>query len=273
MRRKLSYVSRTDLFHGAGGAGQSVDDGSSVQAELPLGRPEVLVVREIASADGPPRSSRLQGDNDPARVPPNVMNHLRAAKDTRSDQRPSDRDVRAVLLRGLAASKQDAPRQLIEEFWIPLSHERADVVEVNGLLSGFEIKSARDTLDRLPRQAGAFSAVFDRVSLVCDARHLSAAGDLIPDWWGVVVTEGEVDALVLRQLRAPELNPNPDHEMRLRLLWRSELAAALQELGVRPGRMDRAMMRRALHERASPAQLTHIVGAALRHRSVGAKRW
>jgi hypothetical protein len=161
----------------------------------------------------------------------------------------------------------------MEEFWIPLSHERADVVEVDGLLSGFEIKSARDTLARLPRQAEAFSAVFDRVSLVCDARHLSAAVDVIPGWWGVVLVEGEADAVALRRLREPELNPRPDHEMRLRLLWKAELAAALRGLGVRPGRMDRAAMRRTLREQASPAQLAAIVRSALLHRPAAARRW
>jgi hypothetical protein len=190
-------------------------------------------------------------------------------------QRPrhGDRDVRAVLLQDLQARTEENPRRLIQEFWIPLSHERVDVVEVNGLLSGFEIKSARDTLTRLPRQAAAFSAVLDQVSLICDARHLAAAEELIPVWWGIVVVEGEEDVVLLRSLRLPGLNPSPDQEARLRLLWKAELESALRGLGVRPARMDRAEMRQALREHATPTQLAAIVRAALRDRSAGARRW
>jgi hypothetical protein len=49
-------------------------------------------------------------------------------------------------------------------------------------LWGYELKSERDTLERLPLQARIYSRVFDRVTLVTGLRHAGAAEDRIPGW-------------------------------------------------------------------------------------------
>jgi hypothetical protein len=67
-----------------------------------------------------------------------------------------------VALRGELAAHADGVQKTVEEFWVPRSHERADVVVVGGSLDGYEIKSARDGLKRLPRQAVAYGRLFDR---------------------------------------------------------------------------------------------------------------
>jgi hypothetical protein len=176
------------------------------------------------------------------------------------------------LLESLDATRA-GPSRLLEEFWIPVSHERADVVEVNGLLSGFEIKSARDRLARLPRQVAAFNAVFDRISLVCDGRHLPEAETVIPSWWGLVLVEGREDGVRLHTLREPGVNPDPDAETRLRLLWKAELAAALTAVGGAPANLNRDQMRKTLAESVSGDEIARVVRSALISRSPSARRW
>lgn len=46
------------------------------------------------------------------------------------------------------------------------------VLVVNGRLTGWEIKTAADSLVRLPHQQRAYSEVFDRVWLAADRRHI-----------------------------------------------------------------------------------------------------
>src|SRR5262249_24594293 len=46
------------------------------------------------------------------------------------------------------------------EFWVPRTNERADVAALGSSLWGFEIKTDRDTLSRLPRQVEAYSRLF-----------------------------------------------------------------------------------------------------------------
>lgn len=188
-------------------------------------------------------------------------------------QRPGDREIRAALLQQLAAMEVQHPRRLLQEFWIPVSHERADVVDVNGRLIAFEIKSARDNLSRLNRQVAAFSRVFDQVSLVCDGRHLTAAEAVIPAWWGLVEVRGMPEAIALCKLREAGLNDSPDRATRLQLLWKSELAAALRRFGVRARGMDREQMRHLLTRHVAACDLDTIVRSALVQRQADARRW
>jgi hypothetical protein len=60
---------------------------------------------------------------------------------------------------------------------------RIDVAVINGELTGYELKSDRDTLERLPLQAELYSRVFDRLILVVGKRHAKKAIEHIPEWW------------------------------------------------------------------------------------------
>lgn len=121
--------------------------------------------------------------------------------------------------------------ELIYEFWIPRSYERADLAVVGTMMMGFEIKSGRDSLKRLPRQISAYSRIFDHCHAVLAPRHVQAALEMLPPWWGVQVAD---DDMRFRSLRKAELNAGVDPETLVRLLWRNEAYAALCDLGQRP---------------------------------------
>jgi len=99
-----------------------------------------------------------------------------------------DRDVREAVRAYLYdAHKADRETLIVEEMGVWSGTVRIDIAVINGELSGFELKSDRDKLDRLPLQAKVYSKVFDRVTLVVGARHVRKALPLIPEWWSVLI--------------------------------------------------------------------------------------
>ncbi|MDH7804603.1 sce7726 family protein [Rhizobium sp. AN70] len=85
----------------------------------------------------------------------------------------TDASIRTPLLAWLRQQHPDhLAAKMLEEFKMPRPSARIDVALVNGEMAGFEIKSDRDTLNRLTVQIPAFSKFFDRVSLVTTPRLL-----------------------------------------------------------------------------------------------------
>src|ERR1700685_1087145 len=99
-----------------------------------------------------------------------------------------DTDVRRALLHRLEVQDSgDNATRIVGEMGVGAGSVRIDIAVINGELSGFELKSDRDTLDRLPLQAELYSKVFDRVTLVCGERHAAKATQLVPAWGGITV--------------------------------------------------------------------------------------
>lgn len=163
-----------------------------------------------------------------------------------------DADVRQALLHKLLADYAgDRTTRIVQEMGIWAGSVRIDVAVINGHLHGFELKSAKDTLERLDDQAELYSQVFDGVTLVAADRHLGGALDKIPIWWGVIVAAELRDGTVrLHQHRAAQKNPAINPLQVARLLWRSELLDVLTrhhlDRGVRSGTVE-AMAARLSH--------------------------
>jgi hypothetical protein len=158
---------------------------------------------------------------------------------------------------------------LLEEVGLLHGSYRADVVVLDDELSAYEIKSAADTLVRLPHQARAYGAIFDYVTVVATANHLAGVLDLVPEWWGVILASDRGDATSLMTLRLPELNPSPDVRALASLLWKDEAARLLSDV---PGAADRPPRTRsaaydALSAAFTWAELRQKVTETLRLRS------
>jgi hypothetical protein len=82
----------------------------------------------------------------------------------------SEKIVRGAL-RLHALARTPGARGALDEVWVPRSNERADVAIIGTRMDGFEIKTERDTLHRLPRQVEAYGRLFDRCTAVVDQRH------------------------------------------------------------------------------------------------------
>jgi hypothetical protein len=149
---------------------------------------------------------------------------------------------------------------------VPRSHERADLAVIGRSMDGFEIKTERDTLRRLPRQIEAYGRLFDRCSIVIAEKHLNAAGDLLPPWWGI--TTAHVNGRVrFTEVRQPRQNPAVDPEILVRLLWKDEVITALAKLGASPKeKASRSALWQELLELTTLSQLRAAVRQSLLQR-------
>jgi hypothetical protein len=143
----------------------------------------------------------------------------------------NDAIIRSALKKKLEnRHAKDRKVRIIEELGIRHGTARIDIAVVDGIMHGYEIKSDRDTLERLPEQMTEFNAVFDQVTLVVGKQHLYQAIHLIPDWWGITIAKinarGQV---VLQTIRKPEDNKKQDKVSIARLLWREEALRILEE--------------------------------------------
>lgn len=179
--------------------------------------------------------------------------------------------VRDALRRSLLEDHR-GPAQTIDEFWVPLSHERADLAVVGRTMAAFEIKTEGDTLRRLPRQAAAYGRVFDKCTAVLARRHHECALAILPEWWGVtaISVNGHI---AFDEVRKPRRNPGVEPSTLVRLLWRDEARAALIALGEPPVETaTRSSMWSALLEATDVAVLRRIVRRALLARDGAAAR-
>jgi len=140
-----------------------------------------------------------------------------------------DVDVR-IAVRGLLASEHlgDPDTRIVEEMGIWNGAVRVDLAVINGEMAGYEIKSAKDTLSRLPAQAALYNAVFDRVHLVAAEKHVSPAIDEIPAWWGILIAVPAGDGVRLECFRQSGINDDVQPIQIARLLWRDEVLAVLE---------------------------------------------
>lgn len=143
-----------------------------------------------------------------------------------------DADVRTAVRRMLHDQYGDeSDTRIVEEMGIWAGSARIDVAVINGQLIGYELKSDRDSLDRLPGQIALYNRVFDKVSLVVGAKHVRNARLLIPRWWGIVVAYSTANGVKLRNGRRARANPAPDAMTVAQLLWRDEALAILEKRG------------------------------------------
>jgi hypothetical protein len=144
--------------------------------------------------------------------------------------RSGDADVRAVLRPLLLKGHPVRSRALIiEELGLCQGLARIDLAVISSAIHGFEIKSARDTLDRLEAQVVIFSRVLQRVTLVADQVHMPDVTKMVPRWWGLWKVSHERGRVVARELREPQDNPQIDPDALVQLLWRDEVLALLEQ--------------------------------------------
>lgn len=153
-----------------------------------------------------------------------------------------DADVRSALLQQLQiVHRGEADTRIVQEMGVWAGTVRIDVAVINGELSGFELKSDRDTLERLPAQAALYSRVFDRVTLVTGARHAEKAEALIPNWWGIQAAVEVDGAVVLSGIRPALKNPSPDPFLVAELLWKAEAIEVLEGFDLARGWRSKAV--------------------------------
>lgn len=112
---------------------------------------------------------------------------------------------------------------VVDELVLKNGLVRADIVVLNGCLIGYEIKSEKDTLLRLPSQVTVYNEVFNKAYLIVTEKHLSKATEQIPNWWGIyLVKESKNLKAMFKRVRAAKFNKHQNAYTILQLLWKAE---------------------------------------------------
>lgn len=145
----------------------------------------------------------------------------------------SDKDIRAVVLNSIAirAFEDKLSHRVIEEMGICRGVARVDIAVIEDTIHGYEIKSDRDTLRRLPNQIDLYSKVLDYITLVCGSSHIEKIKSMVPSWWGLSEAKSLHGVVTIYNIRPPTMNPLIDLSSLLELLWKNELIDVLKETG------------------------------------------
>ena len=155
---------------------------------------------------------------------------------------------------------------IIDELGLAHAQSRIDLAVFNGHLHGYEIKSAADTLDRLPRQLAIYRSALQKLTLVVASRHLEAAEAIVPDWCGLTeIIDGPRGGMIFTSRRRAHLNPDLDPFMLAHLLWHAEAQDLLRARGASKAEVNvpRKRLYRMLADEIPVRELAPAVKAAM----------
>lgn len=184
-----------------------------------------------------------------------------------SEEAMNDAEIRQSFHRKkLKRYHEDQGTLVIDELGLRHGSCRADIAVINGRLLGFEIKSDRDVLSRLPSQMPAYNAVFDRITIIVGKRHFPTIHDIVPKWWGITLcVRGSRGGVHFVTRRSPSGNRLVDPLSVAQLLWRPEAVEILRARGQdgRVLRRPRRVLYARLAETMSCGELKRTVRSCL----------
>jgi hypothetical protein len=184
----------------------------------------------------------------------------------------SDREIRAALYRKKFRFKHDRSDTLIiDELGLAHARARIDIAVINGCVHGFEIKSAADTLARLPKQLMLYEECLEKLTIVCAEKHVSAVQKIAPSWCGILeATKGPRGGIDFTTLRTSKRNPNVQAYRLAHLLWRPEAVSLLARMNVPPQvlRSPRKQLYKSLAALLTVEQITAFIKESMESRSV-----
>jgi hypothetical protein len=131
--------------------------------------------------------------------------------------------------------KQNAKARVVDEFQILRGQGRIDVALIDDALHGYEIKSASDSLGRLPSQQAMYGKIFERITLVADERHVKEAVAMVPKHWGLIVVGLKNCKPYAETLWPAMRNQDLDKLALSQLLWRDEVIELMEYFDLTTG--------------------------------------
>lgn len=152
-----------------------------------------------------------------------------------------DPHIRHVLKQTeLAKHIADTDTKVVEELPLPVAGARIDMAVINGAFHGYEIKSASDTLKRLPNQIESYSLVFDYLTVVTEDKYQEKILKIAPEWVGVSVCSGNAGNEEIVEVQPAQLNTKRDGFYIAKLLCKDEIIHILLEHQIKFRYADRA---------------------------------
>jgi len=148
--------------------------------------------------------------------------------------------IRDAVIAKVAKTAAGADAAFISEMFVDSFARRADLVVANGKLAVFEIKSHRDSLERLDGQLASYSRFFEQVTVVCAERHVAAVEASAPAYVGIwsIGNDGGIETI-----RPPRPIAQESIDSWLSFLPVDELRVMLREFGMlSSGRRDELLV-------------------------------
>lgn len=182
-------------------------------------------------------------------------------------------EIRVALHAKRLRRLRDHPDTLvIDELGLAHARSRIDVAVINGCIHGYEIKSSKDTLDRLGTQMDIYRQTLQKLTIVAAPAHVTEVTLRTPKWCGVVeAAKGVRGGISFHLVRRAETNPDIDPVMMAHLIWRNEAIDLLTEIGF--ASKDLRRPRRQLYEMLCEALTLREVTASIRAVMVRRQAW
>lgn len=181
-----------------------------------------------------------------------------------------DPEIREALHRKvLARHHKNYETIVVDELGLCHGAARVDIAVINGQIHGFEIKSEKDTLDRLPHQISIYNDVLDKITIATSINHLEKVMLMVPEWWGIkIAIKGPRSGISFNTLRRAKRNREINGLALIGLLWRDEALNLLREAGASRGyeSKKRILLYRRICEIYTIGQLRKLVPAMLKER-------
>ena len=185
----------------------------------------------------------------------------------------TDAGIRSALhAKRLQRAKGHPDTLVIDELGLAHARGRIDVAVINGCIHGYEIKSAKDKLDRFAVQIDIYRKTLQKLTLVAAPKHVAAIMGHAPEWCGVIVAErGPRGGINFKVLRKAAANPEIDPVMMAHLLWRDEVIELLEQAGYAPRDLRRP--KRQLYEMLCDALTLREITASIRKFMAQRQTW
>jgi len=151
---------------------------------------------------------------------------------------------------------------VLNELAIAHASARVDIAVINGCLHGYEIKSAADTLSRLPRQIGLYEECLEKLTIVCAPKHVEGVEKIAPSWCGIIeANKGARGGIEFKTRRSSQRNTNIKADRLAHLLWRQEAMELLSsfDLPAAQLRKPRTELYKEISARFTVSEITEYI--------------
>jgi len=184
----------------------------------------------------------------------------------------TDALIRSALHAKRFRNEKSPGTLVIDELGLAHARSRIDIAVINGCIHGYEIKSAKDNLDRLATQIDIYRQTLQKLTLVAAPKHLGGIMCQAPEWCGVIAAEqGVRGGISFHVLRNAAANPDIDPVMMAHLLWRDEVIKLLVQAGY--SSKDLRRPRTQLYEMLCEAMTLREIAASIRAFMVQRQTW
>lgn len=143
-----------------------------------------------------------------------------------------DAEIRVALVEHLN-KRSPKPTYVAQELHVHNGNAIADVVAFYKHMHCYEIKGETDSVGRVLKQSEVYSHSFPKLTLVLTPKHVNWAMKNLPEYWGIMIANEEIQGRVTLRYERPALN-NPEFEAdkAFMMLWRQELLDVSARMGI-----------------------------------------